>query len=97
MATGDITAFAIALTDADYVLLGDGATVATLGIQLNYSGGPIRVAFAGAKPALNITDFLVMGSTTPPFREILSVGTKVWGLPFFAGAGAVARVYRIAR
>jgi len=96
MATGDITAAAVALTDADYVLLADGATVATLGIQLNYSGGPIRVAFAAAKPAVDVTTYIVLGGSTPPFREVLSAGTKVWGLPLFAG-NAVARVYKVER
>ena len=96
MATGDVTAVSVALVTANYTLLADGATVATVGIQLDYSGVPIRIAFAAAAPAVNSDDYLVLSQKIPPFREALSAATQVWGLPLFDSA-TKARVYRIAR
>ena len=77
MAASNTTSFT--LTDADWTLIADGATVASVAGQIDPDSMPAYIAIAQSKPAVSSNDYVVLDrDRTKEFSEDLNSTDKVY-------------------
>lgn len=73
------TSPAFTVTNADWTLIADGATIATIAAQIDLTTPSVQIAFAASKPAATSNDFIVLQrERDPSFDRDITATDKVY-------------------